>query len=60
LKVKKEIEDKFETEKWHRVADAIEGLGGSKYPPAAVQKKFKELTKKTTGLGVKEETDDVF
>ncbi|KAL4892434.1 hypothetical protein BDV59DRAFT_202576 [Aspergillus ambiguus] len=45
LKFKKEIEDKFEQEKWHRVADAIEGDGGAKLPPAALQKKYKEVLK---------------
>lgn len=42
---KKDIEEKFENEKWHRVAEAIETAGGGKYPPAALQKKFKELSK---------------
>ncbi|KAK2756800.1 hypothetical protein FQN54_005246 [Arachnomyces sp. PD_36] len=60
LKAKKEIEDKFETDKWHRIADAIEGAGGNKYPPAAVQKKFKELQKNggATETGVKDESDE--
>jgi len=49
MKLKKDIEDRFENEKWHRVADAIEQAGGDKYPPAAVQKKYKELVKKTGG-----------
>ncbi|PGH14775.1 hypothetical protein AJ80_05819 [Polytolypa hystricis UAMH7299] len=52
LKVKKEIEDKFENEKWHRVAEAIETAGGNKYPPAAVQKKFKEMSKKMAGVNL--------
>lgn len=43
---KKEIEDKFENEKWHRVSEAIETAGGGKFPPAALQKKFKEINKK--------------
>lgn len=61
LKAKKEIEDKFENEKWHRIADAIEAAGGNKYPTASVQKKFKELQKTTgidTGTGIKEEVDE--
>ncbi|KAL4876643.1 hypothetical protein BJY04DRAFT_222820 [Aspergillus karnatakaensis] len=45
LRLKKEIEDKFETEKWHRIVDAIVQDGGEKYPPAALQKKFRELSK---------------
>ena len=55
LRFKKEIEDKFENEKWHRVAEAIESAGGDKYPPTAVQKKFKELQKKTSGTNVENE-----
>ncbi|KAL3471827.1 hypothetical protein BJX99DRAFT_236649 [Aspergillus californicus] len=43
--LKKEIEDKFETEKWTRIADAIVANGGAKYPGTALQKKFKELCK---------------
>lgn len=46
LESKKEIEDKFEVEKWQKIADAIEVKRGSKYPSAAVQKKFKEMLKK--------------
>jgi alpha-mannosidase len=45
LRLKKEIEDKFEQEKWHRIVEAIKSDGGEKYPIAALQKKFKELSK---------------
>ncbi|KAL4927284.1 uncharacterized protein BDV17DRAFT_292721 [Aspergillus undulatus] len=45
LRLKKEIEDKFDTEKWHRIVEAIVADGGAKYPAAALQKKFKELSK---------------
>ncbi|KAL3437064.1 hypothetical protein BDV09DRAFT_163639 [Aspergillus tetrazonus] len=45
LRLKKEIEDKFEQEKWHRIVEAIQSDGGEKYPIAALQKKFKELSK---------------
>ncbi|OJJ07094.1 hypothetical protein ASPVEDRAFT_357223 [Aspergillus versicolor CBS 583.65] len=45
LRIKKEIEDKFESEKWHRITEAIVQDGGAKYPAAALQKKFKELSK---------------
>ncbi|EEQ31275.1 conserved hypothetical protein [Microsporum canis CBS 113480] len=50
LQVKMEIEEKFESEKWCRIADAMESAGGKRYPAAALQKKFKELgRKKGTG-----------
>ncbi|KAL5356787.1 hypothetical protein BJX96DRAFT_171929 [Aspergillus floccosus] len=45
LKFKKDIEDRFAQEKWHRLAEAIEADGGDKYPIASLQKKFKELSK---------------
>lgn len=48
----KKIEERFELEKWQKIADCIEAKGGSKYPSAAVQKKFKELSKKGSGNGV--------
>ncbi|KAL4865371.1 hypothetical protein BDV12DRAFT_200214 [Aspergillus spectabilis] len=47
LRLKKEIEDKFETEKWHRIVEAIVQDGGEKYPTAALQMKFRELSKKS-------------
>ncbi|WEW57033.1 hypothetical protein PRK78_002492 [Emydomyces testavorans] len=53
LKLKKEMEDKFETEKWQRIAEAMEQASGEKFPPLALQKKFKELEKKGP-------SDDVF
>ncbi|KAM5470333.1 hypothetical protein MferCBS49748_002506 [Microsporum ferrugineum] len=50
LQLKMEIEEKFESEKWCRIADAMESAGGKRYPAAALQKKFKELgRKKGTG-----------
>ncbi|KAL4992733.1 hypothetical protein BDW68DRAFT_172761 [Aspergillus falconensis] len=63
LRLKKEIEDKFEQEKWHRIVEAIQSDGGEKYPIAALQKKFKELSKNpavsaqgaTSGTGDDEE-----
>ncbi|KAL4742637.1 hypothetical protein BDV11DRAFT_167036 [Aspergillus similis] len=45
LRLKKEIEVKFEQEKWHRIVEAIQSDGGRKYPIAALQRKFKELSK---------------
>jgi hypothetical protein len=45
LRLKKEIEDKFESEKWARISEAIVTDGGAKYPTAALQKKFKQLDK---------------
>ncbi|KAJ0415736.1 hypothetical protein BJY00DRAFT_317556 [Aspergillus carlsbadensis] len=45
LRLKKEIEDRFESEKWVRISEAIVTEGGGKYPTAALQKKFKQLDK---------------
>ncbi|KAL2811669.1 hypothetical protein BJX63DRAFT_433178 [Aspergillus granulosus] len=45
LCLKREIEDKFEIEKWARIQEAIVTDGGGKYPVAALQKKFKQLNK---------------
>ncbi|RDW83712.1 uncharacterized protein DSM5745_04038 [Aspergillus mulundensis] len=45
MRFKKEIEEKFEQEKWHRIVNAIQADGGDKYPAATLQKKFKELSK---------------
>lgn len=52
LEKKKEIEDRFEIEKWQRIADQIESHCGRKYPPATLQKKFKELSKKNNGAAI--------
>lgn len=41
LQAKKQIEDKFELEKWQKIAETIEAMGGGKYPSAAVQKKYR-------------------
>ncbi|KAK5703564.1 hypothetical protein LTS12_028319 [Elasticomyces elasticus] len=49
---KKEIEDKFEAEKWQKIADSIEAKTGNKYPSTAVQKKYKTATKETKGFAV--------
>ncbi|KAL4818419.1 hypothetical protein BDW67DRAFT_183138 [Aspergillus spinulosporus] len=51
LRLKREIEDKFEQEKWHRIVEAIQVDGGEKYPIAALQKKFKELSKNAATSG---------
>lgn len=54
--MKKEIEEKFEQEKWSKLMDAIEADGGKKYPVAALQKKFKDLSKGNTHVDtIKEE-----
>ncbi|KAE8408949.1 hypothetical protein BDV37DRAFT_138214 [Aspergillus pseudonomiae] len=56
LRLKKEIEEKFEQEKWPKLMEAIEADGGKKYPVAALQKKFKDLAKGNTHADtVKEE-----
>ncbi|ODM14572.1 hypothetical protein SI65_10058 [Aspergillus cristatus] len=52
LQSKKEIEERFESEKWQKIANSIEVKGGNKYPSAAIQKKFKELSKRNVGSGV--------
>lgn len=62
LQAKKEIEEKFELEKWHKIAEAVEAKSGNKYPPTAIQKKFKELSRKMNagkgaGNTAKNETD---
>ncbi|OJD18313.1 hypothetical protein AJ78_01626 [Emergomyces pasteurianus Ep9510] len=59
LRFKKEIEDKFENEKWHSVSKAIGTAGGKTYPPAAVQKRFKELNKNMSKMAIKQEENDV-
>ncbi|KAL4803175.1 hypothetical protein BDV18DRAFT_163232 [Aspergillus unguis] len=46
MRIKKEIEEKFETEKWHRIVEAVSQDGGGKYPAATLQKKFKEISKR--------------
>ncbi|KAL4960693.1 uncharacterized protein BDV14DRAFT_204439 [Aspergillus stella-maris] len=68
FRFKKEIEDKFENEKWTRIADAIIADGGLKYTALTLQKKFKELKAKpadsapvaaTNGNGItKNRSDD--
>ena len=45
LQVKKQVEQKFESEKWAMIAAGIQDMGGDKYPAATCQKKFKDLTK---------------
>lgn len=60
MEAKKEIDEKMEQERWHRIADAIETKSGNKFPAAAVQKKFKELSKRSNGAfaGILKEDDD--
>ncbi|RJE27220.1 hypothetical protein PHISCL_00461 [Aspergillus sclerotialis] len=47
LNAKKEIESQLESMKWQKIADLVEEKCGSKYPHTTLQKKFKEVTKKT-------------
>ncbi|PYI09884.1 hypothetical protein BO78DRAFT_404759 [Aspergillus sclerotiicarbonarius CBS 121057] len=49
LRAKKEVEDKFEGDKWRLIADAVESAGGKKYPAGALQKRFKEVSKRDGG-----------
>lgn len=44
--MKKEVEEKFEQEKWHKIAEGVAADGGNNYPANAIQKKFKELSKR--------------
>ncbi|EFQ99508.1 hypothetical protein MGYG_02522 [Nannizzia gypsea CBS 118893] len=46
LQCKKDIEEKFENEKWCRIADAMEAASGKRHPAAALQKKVKDLGRK--------------
>lgn len=50
MQSKKDIEEKFELEKWQRIADSVEAKSGHKYPSAAIQKKFKELNKRGNAI----------
>ncbi|KAF9895044.1 hypothetical protein FE257_004672 [Aspergillus nanangensis] len=54
LKAKKDVEDKFEQDKWHKIAESIKADGGMKYPHAALQKKFKELSKRIDAVAADE------
>ncbi len=58
LQKKKEIESRFEAEKWQKIADGIESTTGNKYPSSVIQKKAKALAKKENcslgDLGVQE------
>ncbi|PGG97395.1 hypothetical protein GX51_07365 [Blastomyces parvus] len=58
LRFKQEIEEKFENEKWRSVAEAIGAAGGNKYPPAAVQKRFKELNKNMSRMDIGRKDND--
>lgn len=51
MEIKKEIEDKFEIEKWQKIADGIEARCGQKYPTTAIQKKYKQLSKGANASG---------
>ncbi|KAK1142514.1 hypothetical protein N8T08_007876, partial [Aspergillus melleus] len=43
LHAKREVEERFESEKWTKIADQIISDGGKKYPPASLQKKYKAM-----------------
>ncbi|KAF4183459.1 hypothetical protein CNMCM8927_004958 [Aspergillus lentulus] len=57
LKVKKEVEEKFEQEKWHKIAEGVAADGGNSYPANAIQKKCKELNKRAQAAAVVETED---
>lgn len=47
--MKKEYEAKCEAEKWAKIADIMENEHGlEKYPPKALEKTFKEISKRNT------------
>lgn len=54
MQSKKDIEAKLEVEKWQRIASDIEAKSGNKYSVTVLQKKFKELSKSTTGSALSE------
>jgi hypothetical protein len=55
--VKKEVEEKFELEKWHKIAEGVAADGGNNYPANAIQKKFKELNKRAQSAAAVETED---
>ncbi|KAA8646911.1 hypothetical protein EYZ11_007536 [Aspergillus tanneri] len=57
LKAKKDVEEKFEQEKWHRITDEIVSQGGEKYAAAVLQKKFKEMSKNPTSITTGDDND---
>ncbi|GFF51009.1 hypothetical protein IFM46972_09186 [Aspergillus udagawae] len=57
VKVKKEVEEKFEQEKWHKIAEGVATDGGSNYPANAIQRKFKELNKRAQAAAAVETED---
>ncbi|OJD24832.1 hypothetical protein ACJ73_03804 [Blastomyces percursus] len=59
IRFKREIEEKFENDKWRSVSDAIGAASGKKkYPPAAVQKRFKELSKNMSRMKIGRKVND--
>ncbi|KAL2375259.1 hypothetical protein BDBG_05727 [Blastomyces gilchristii SLH14081] len=58
LRFKQEIEEKFENDKWRSVSEAIDAAGGKKYPPAAVQKRFKILSKNLSRMEIGQKVND--
>jgi hypothetical protein len=46
LEAKKAMEAKFDAEKWGKISAAMEERGTTRYTPAALQKKFKDVTAK--------------
>ncbi|RHZ58138.1 uncharacterized protein CDV56_106007 [Aspergillus thermomutatus] len=57
LKVKKEVEEKFEQEKWQKIAEGVAADGGNNYPANAIQKKFKELSKRAQAAAAAQTED---
>jgi hypothetical protein len=55
--VKKEVKEKFELEKWHKIAEGVAADGGNNYPANAIQKKFKELNKRAQSAAAVETED---
>lgn len=46
IQCKKDIEKRFELEKWQKISDAIESRSGNKYPARAVENKFDEIVER--------------
>ncbi|KZZ87055.1 hypothetical protein AAP_06001 [Ascosphaera apis ARSEF 7405] len=45
IEIKKEVETKFESEKWNRIAESLHAKGGPKYDAGVVMKLFKDRIK---------------
>lgn len=53
-----EVETKFNTEKWAKIAESMEAMGSQKFSTAVIQKKIKELEKKLVVNGIADDEED--